>query len=93
MPKVKNSRFLERMDWKGKKRYQNAKFIYNWHPILEQILGELTIKLRKFLMDVYLRGQQWWECPKNSCLCMQSMIAYSVLDSLDLFIIHFSLEA
>ena len=28
MPKVKNSRFLEKMDWKGKKRYWNAKFIY-----------------------------------------------------------------
>src|SRR6266702_8035139 len=35
MPKVKNSRFLERMDWKGKERYWNARFIYGWHLILK----------------------------------------------------------
>ena len=29
MPKVKNSRFLKRMDWKGKERYWNAKFMHN----------------------------------------------------------------
>ncbi len=27
-PKVKNSRFLERMDWKGEEQYQNAKFVH-----------------------------------------------------------------
>ena len=35
MPKVKNSRFLERMDWKGEERYQNIRFMYSWYLILE----------------------------------------------------------
>ena len=68
MPKVKNSRFLERMDWKGEKRYWNIKFIYGWHLILKQILGELTMEPKKFLMEACLRGQQWWECLRNSYL-------------------------
>ena len=56
MPKVKNSRFLERMDWKGEKRYQNAKFMYSWHPTSKQILGELIIEPGRFLIKVCLRG-------------------------------------
>ncbi len=56
MPKVKNNRFLKRMDWKGKKQYRNAKFIYSWHLILEQILGELIIELGRFLTKICLRG-------------------------------------
>ena len=56
MPKVKNSRFLERMDWKGEERYWNAKFMHGWHPILEQILRELTMEPGRFLMEVCLRG-------------------------------------
>ena len=59
MPKVKNSRFLEKMDWKGEERYQNAKFMYSWHLISEQILKELIIEPRRFLIKIYLRGQQW----------------------------------
>ena len=35
MPKVKNSRFPERTDWKGEERYWNTKFMHGWHPILE----------------------------------------------------------
>ena len=58
MSKVKNSRFLERIDWRGKKRYQNAKFIYSWHPTLEQTPGELTIEPGKFLTETCLRGRQ-----------------------------------
>ena len=57
MPKVKNSRFPEKMDWKGKERYRNAKFMYNWHPTLKQILGELTIKPKRFLTKICLKGQ------------------------------------
>ena len=56
MPKVKNSRFLERMDWKGEERYQNAKFMYSWHLISEQILKELIIEPRRFLTEICLRG-------------------------------------
>src|SRR6266568_6903101 len=54
MLKVKNSRFLERMDWKGKKKYQNAKFIHSWHLTSEQILRELIIKPGGFLMEICL---------------------------------------
>ena len=56
MPKVKNSRFLERMDWKGEKRYQNTRFMHGWHPTLKQILGELTIEPGRFLIKTCLRG-------------------------------------
>ena len=68
MLKVKNSRFLKRINWINEERYWNVKFMHGWHPILEQILGELTIEPGRFLTEVCLRGQQWWECPKNSCL-------------------------
>jgi len=54
--KVKNSRFLKRMDWKGKKRYWNIKFMYSWHLILEQILRELIMEPRRFLTKICLRG-------------------------------------
>ena len=56
MPKVKNSRFPERMDWKGEEQYQNAKFMHSWHLILEQTLKELTMEPGRFLMEVCLRG-------------------------------------
>ncbi len=56
MPKVKNSRFLERMDWKGKERYWNVKFIYSWHLMSKQILRELTIESKRFLTEICLRG-------------------------------------
>ena len=58
MPKVRNSRFLKRMDWKGEERYWNAKFIYSWHPISEQILKELAIEPGRFLIKIYFRGRQ-----------------------------------
>ena len=41
--------------------------MYNWHPTSEQILGKLTMEPGRFLIEVCLRGQQWWEYPKNSC--------------------------
>ncbi len=56
MLKVKNSRFLERMDWKGEERYWNIRFMYRWHPILEQILGELTMEPGRFLIKICFRG-------------------------------------
>ena len=56
MPKVKNSRFLERMDWKGEERYQNVKFMHNWHLMSEQILKELIMEPGRFLIEVCLRG-------------------------------------
>ncbi len=56
MPKIKNSRFLERMDWKGKEQYWNTKFMHGWHSILEQTLGELIIKPKRFLIEICLRG-------------------------------------
>ncbi len=54
--KVKNSRFLEKINWRGKKKYWNAKFIYSWHLTTKQILGELTIKPKRFLIKACLRG-------------------------------------
>ena len=56
MLKIKNSRFLKRMDWKGEERYQNAKFMHGWYLILEQILGELIMEPRRFLTEICLRG-------------------------------------
>ena len=51
MLKIKNGRFLKRMDWKGKEQYQNAKFIHSWHLILEQILKASNTK--------YLKRTDW----------------------------------
>ena len=59
MLKVKNSRFLKRMDWKGEERYWNVKFMYSWYLISEQTLRELIIKLGRFLIKICFRGQQW----------------------------------
>ena len=56
MLKVKNSRFLKRMDWKGEKKYQNIKFMYSQYLILKQILRELTIEFGRFLIKIYFRG-------------------------------------
>jgi len=33
--------------------------MYGWHPTSEQTPGELTIKPGRFLVEVYLKGQQW----------------------------------
>ena len=55
VPKVKNSRFLERMDWKSEERYRNAKFMHGWHPILKQTPGELTMEPGRFLIKIYFR--------------------------------------
>src|SRR6266702_7104367 len=68
MPKVKNSRFLKRMDWKGEERYWNVKFMYSWYLTSEQTPEELIIEPRRFLIEICLRGRPWWECPNNSCL-------------------------